>query len=144
MATQFSSGWRVIAAASSYQRFHALADPHLLAEPRPSGSLPDAPALLASASVLCDASVNLVAIDSLSVPNPPTVSPAPWACVLAGPSYMCTYSGAALDPGDSIDMLLTTLPTCRASLLRHPRMSEVLDNVSDSRAGKGHVMLSNR
>jgi predicted RNase H-like nuclease len=63
LATELSSGWRVIAAASSYQRFHALADPRLLAEPRPSGSLPDAPKLLASASVLCGARLNLVAID---------------------------------------------------------------------------------
>jgi predicted RNase H-like nuclease len=63
VATQLSSGWRVIAAASSYQRFHALADPRLPAEPRPSGSPPDAPTLLASASVLCDAPVNLIAID---------------------------------------------------------------------------------
>ena len=63
MATQLYSGWRVIAAASSYQRFHALADPRLLAEPRPSGSPPDVPTLLASASALCDAPVNLVAID---------------------------------------------------------------------------------
>src|SRR6187399_2975829 len=63
VATQFSSGWRVIAAASSYQRFHALADHRLPREPSPSGSLPDAPTLIASASVLCDAPVNLVAID---------------------------------------------------------------------------------
>ena len=63
VATQLSSGWRVMATASSYQRLHALADPRLLEEPRPSGSLPDAPALLASASVLCEAPVNLVAID---------------------------------------------------------------------------------
>src|SRR6188474_1959246 len=63
LATKLSSGWRVIAAASSYQRFHALADPRLLSEPRPSGSLPDAPKLFASASVLCDAPVDLVAID---------------------------------------------------------------------------------
>ena len=58
LATELSSGWRVIAAASSYQRFHALVDGRLLGEQRPSGSLPDASALLASASVLCDAPVN--------------------------------------------------------------------------------------
>ena len=42
--------------------------------------------------------------DTLSIPNPPTVSPPPWTCVPAGPSYTCTYPGAALNPGDSIDM----------------------------------------
>jgi predicted RNase H-like nuclease len=63
LATELSDGWRVIAAASSYQRFHALADPGLLREPRPTGSLPDAAKLIASASVLCDAPINLVAID---------------------------------------------------------------------------------
>ena len=72
LATKSPSGWRVIAAASSYQRFHAMADPRLLGEPRPSGSPPDAPKLLASASVLCDAPVNLVAID-MPVANTPIV-----------------------------------------------------------------------
>ena len=33
LATKSPSGWRVIAAASSYQRFYAMADPRLLGEP---------------------------------------------------------------------------------------------------------------
>lgn|ERR1039458_4692412 len=50
VAAERREGWHLIAAASSYQRFRALADNRLRAEERPSGSLPDAPALLASAS----------------------------------------------------------------------------------------------
>jgi predicted RNase H-like nuclease len=63
LAAELSSSWRLIAAASSYQRFQTLADPRLLREQRPSGSLPDAPTLLASASILCGGPVDLVAID---------------------------------------------------------------------------------
>ena len=62
LAAEVSSGWRVIASASSYQRFLALAN-HLPEEGRPSGSLPDAPALLASASILCGHPIDLVAVD---------------------------------------------------------------------------------
>jgi hypothetical protein len=63
LAVELSSGWRLIAAASSYQRFHALADRSLSGEQRPSGLLLDAPMLLASASILCGCPVDLVAID---------------------------------------------------------------------------------
>ncbi len=63
LATELSGGWRLIASAASYQCFMALADRRLPGERRPSGSRPDAPTLLASASVLCGGPVNLVAID---------------------------------------------------------------------------------
>jgi predicted RNase H-like nuclease len=63
LAIELSSGWRMLAAASSYQRFHALADEGLSEEQHPSGGLPDAPMLLASASRLGGGSVELVAID---------------------------------------------------------------------------------
>jgi predicted RNase H-like nuclease len=63
LAAELSSGWRLIAAATSYQHFQTLADRRLIGEQRPSGSLPDAPMLLASASVLCGGRVDLVAID---------------------------------------------------------------------------------
>ncbi len=55
--------WRLIALATSYQRFLALADTRLTAQARPLGSQADAPALLASASVLCGRQIDLVAID---------------------------------------------------------------------------------
>ena len=59
-----SSGWRLIAAESSYQRFQAKADTNLLREQRPSGSLADARALIAAASILCKGwPVDLVSID---------------------------------------------------------------------------------
>ena len=63
LAVENRNSWRVIAAATSYQRFHALADGGLVAEERPTGSSPEACALLASASVLCGHPVDLVAID---------------------------------------------------------------------------------
>jgi predicted RNase H-like nuclease len=63
LAIERSDGWRLIAVTSSYQRFYALADDSLPREQHPSGSLPDVPKLLASASTFCGASVNLVAID---------------------------------------------------------------------------------
>jgi hypothetical protein len=46
LAVELTNGWRLIAAAASYQRFHAMADKRQPAEPRSSGSLPDASALL--------------------------------------------------------------------------------------------------
>ena len=57
------NGWHLIATAASYQRFHALGDSRQPPEKCPSGSAPDAPALLASASLLCGRSVDLIAID---------------------------------------------------------------------------------
>ncbi len=63
LAVERSNGWRMIAAAASYQRFHAQADRRQPPEQRPSGSEPDAMALLLSASVLCGAPLGLVAID---------------------------------------------------------------------------------
>jgi predicted RNase H-like nuclease len=63
LAVKRSSGWQLVAAASSYQRFYALEDRSVPAEQRPTGSLPDVPKLLASALALCGTRVTLVAID---------------------------------------------------------------------------------
>ena len=63
LAIETPSGWRLKVAEPSYQCFQSLADDKLRAEDRPSGSRPDAHALLASASVLCDGRIDLVAID---------------------------------------------------------------------------------
>jgi predicted RNase H-like nuclease len=62
VAVEKANAWHVIAAECSYQRFHARAAGQPK-EARPSGSLPDASALLASASVLCSRPIDLVAID---------------------------------------------------------------------------------
>ena len=70
--------------------------------------------------------------DTLSAPNPPTVSPPPWACVPAGPGYTCTYPGAALNPGDSIDMLLTT--TVPKADLKTACKCTVMNDVAISKA----------
>jgi predicted RNase H-like nuclease len=63
LVKKFPIGWKLVAVATSYQRFHALADSRQLAEDRPSGSRPDALALLSSASALVGHPVDLVAID---------------------------------------------------------------------------------
>ena len=63
VAAELHDGWHLIAAAASYQRFQALVDDRHPAEKRPSGSLPNASTLLASASALCGRPVDLVAID---------------------------------------------------------------------------------
>src|SRR5271165_4446358 len=63
VAVENADGWRLVAAEPSYQRFHALADHRQFAEEHPSGSSPDARALLSSASILCGRPVYLVAID---------------------------------------------------------------------------------
>ena len=62
VAAKSRGRWRLIAAVSSYQRFQALALKQL-AESRPSGSQPSAPALLSAASLLCGYPIDLVAID---------------------------------------------------------------------------------
>lgn len=57
-----SAGWRLIAVADSYQRFHAQAD-GTAQEARPSGAQPNAAALLRTAAKLSGKTVDLVAID---------------------------------------------------------------------------------
>src|SRR5215510_4300874 len=59
LAAETIDGWRLIAVASSYQHFDALADDRLTREARPRGSMPDARALLASATRLCGTPVDL-------------------------------------------------------------------------------------
>ena len=107
MATHFSSGWRVIAAASSYQRFHSLVDRRLLGEQRPSGSLPDASALLASASVLCEAAINLIAID-MPLAHTPILGRRVSDCAVSrayGGRKCGTHTPNALRPGRLSDRL---------------------------------------
>jgi predicted RNase H-like nuclease len=58
-----ATGWHLVGAAASYQRFLALADCSLIAQARPLGSLPDVSKLLAAASKLCGGVVDLVAVD---------------------------------------------------------------------------------
>ena len=63
LAVEHAGGWRLIAAVSSYQHFHALADNRQKRDARPLGSKPNAIELLASANALGDCNVSLVAID---------------------------------------------------------------------------------
>jgi predicted RNase H-like nuclease len=62
LVAETASGWRLVAVEASYQRF--LAQAHgLPPEERPTGSIPDPEALLASSHTLCGGPVSLVAID---------------------------------------------------------------------------------
>jgi predicted RNase H-like nuclease len=63
LVAEHRRAWRLVAAEPSYQRFQIRAKTGLKTEARPRGSPPDPPELLASASMLCGCSVNLVAID---------------------------------------------------------------------------------
>ena len=69
---------------------------------------------------------------------PLTISPPPWACVPAGPGYMCTYPGAALNPGDSIDMVLTT--TVPKADLKAAGKCSVMNDVAISKAPGGSAL----
>ena len=63
LVAKHSTGWRLTAAESSYQNFLARTDRSFLVEERPSGSPPDASALLASAAMLSGGAIDLVAVD---------------------------------------------------------------------------------
>jgi predicted RNase H-like nuclease len=63
LAVERSDGWHLLVAATSYWHFHNLAEHGRPIAPSPSSTLPDARALLATASALCDGAVDLVAID---------------------------------------------------------------------------------
>jgi predicted RNase H-like nuclease len=63
LAEETAAGWDLIAVAPSYQCFHALAGDDLVREVRPSGSIPDGTALLASCRARLGRPVDLVAID---------------------------------------------------------------------------------
>jgi predicted RNase H-like nuclease len=63
LVTKDPGRWRVVAAAPSYRHFIAMSDQNPVLPVRPSGSLPEATALLAAASSLCGRAVDLVAAD---------------------------------------------------------------------------------
>ena len=63
VAVKDANGWRVLAAAPSYQHFHALAGDDPVFSDQAIGARPDASALLASTRTLCGRAVDLVAID---------------------------------------------------------------------------------
>lgn len=63
VAAEGPEGWRLMGVASSYEGFRMLAADPSAARQRPSGSLPDARGLLASASQLCGCRIDLVAMD---------------------------------------------------------------------------------
>src|SRR5258706_12272244 len=63
LVVEAGTTWNLVALEPSYQHFHTLAAGDTSLEVRPSGSRPDAKALLASSATLCGVPVDLVAID---------------------------------------------------------------------------------
>ena len=63
LAVEGSDGWEVVAAESSYQRFHALVSESDEREARPRGSIPSVSTLLKTCFSLCGLHVDLVAVD---------------------------------------------------------------------------------
>jgi len=106
LVVETSRGWRLIAVADSYQRFHGQAD-GTEQEPRPFGTPPDAAALLRSAAKLSGKSVDLVAIDMPMAHSPITGRRAADDAVSKeyGGRKCATHSPSATRPGRVSDLL---------------------------------------
>lgn len=63
VAVETPTGWKLVAAESSYQRFIARSRADMEPELRPSGSLPGAHALLEAARAVSGVEVSLIAVD---------------------------------------------------------------------------------
>ena len=63
LAAETATGWRLVAVASSYQQFQALAEGRQSTDCASTGSAPDAISLLHCARVLCGRPINLAAVD---------------------------------------------------------------------------------
>lgn len=63
LVAETANGWHLLTAESSYQNFHASIDRRIMREPRPTGSLPNVPALLETASTISERTIDLVAVD---------------------------------------------------------------------------------
>lgn len=57
------NGWRIVAVESSYKNFCDRAESKREIKARPTGSIPVVPALLKSASALCNGPIDIVAVD---------------------------------------------------------------------------------
>jgi predicted RNase H-like nuclease len=107
LAVERADGWHLTAAVSSYQQFQALADKRIAAEEQPSGSRPDAVALLGAASALAGRLVDLVAID-MPLAHSPIVGrrPSDDAVSRAYGARKCgTHTPSATRPGPISDDL---------------------------------------
>lgn len=106
VAAQDGAGWVLVAAASSYAAFDAIAAGRALPM-RPAGAAPNAAALLAAAHSLCGAPVSLAALD-LPLAHTPIVSRRPCddAVSRAYARHKCsTYPPSATRPGPISDKL---------------------------------------
>jgi predicted RNase H-like nuclease len=142
LARQSLDGWHLVAVASSYQRFLALADAKIEAERHPLGSSPDARSLLAAASVLCGRAVDLVAVD-MPLAHSPIVTrrTSDNAVSRAYGGRKCgTHTPSTLRPGPISDALrqgferagyplLTARPTLRGliEVYPHPALVELAE-----------------
>jgi predicted RNase H-like nuclease len=107
LAANSSDGWKLLAAESSYQQFHAKATGGIEREFRPTGSMPSASALLASAFALCGRAVDLVAVDMPLALDPITARRTSDNAVSRayGARNCSTHTPSALRPGPISDTL---------------------------------------
>jgi len=125
LAIETETGWRLIAAESSYQRFHARADRSQLPETTGSGSIPDACGLLETSSRLCGRPVDPLAHEPIRKrrESDDAVSRA------YGAKKCSTHTPNAQRPGRISDDLTSGFASCEYPLLttciRSPGLIEV-------------------
>lgn len=106
LVVETGSGWRLVTAQASYQRFLAAAHGHR-AEPRPAGCLPDVPALLAACTQLHANGPDLVAVD-MPLSLQPITARRPCDNLLSqayAARHCGTHSPTAVRPGPISDAL---------------------------------------
>ena len=156
LASNFGTGWVLRAVAPSYNHFHALARGNTPIA-RPSGSEPNAPALLASATALCGSEPNLVAIDMPLSRQPITCRRASDNAVSQayGSRHCSTHTPSSTRPGKISDdlthgfrdagyPLLTSAPVKPSGLVEvypHPALVEYAQSPMrlKYKAGKGRT-----
>jgi predicted RNase H-like nuclease len=140
LAAETDTGWRIIAAESSYQRFMARADASLVRDVRPLGSRPDAKNLLRAARLLCGTDVSIIAVDMPLSKTPIVQSRVSDRAVTSAYAarWCSTHQPSAVRPGAISDALreefaalgfplLTTLPADKGliEVYPHPALVEL-------------------
>lgn len=121
LVIKYETNWQLCALAPSYEHFYALADGegNHSSPQRPSGSLPDAAALIASATKICGRKPDLAAIDMPLALHPITKRrPCDNAVSSAYGKYKCgTHTPNQIRPGAISDNLRESFCEAGFSLL---------------------------
>lgn len=162
MAVDSGTGWRLGTVAPSYRHFQALACGISVTTPRPSGSEPSAPDLLASVMKLCGSAPDLVAIDMPLSRTPISGRRASDDAVSRayGSRHCSTHTPSTVRPGKISDdltqgfssagyPLLTLAPVKRPGLVEvypHPALVEFAGAPTrlKYKAGKGRTYWPGR